>query len=214
MPGQPPAGRRPADAETDADADGAGPDGLPVLAFPSAEAWEAWLDAHHASSPGVWLVIAKRGAGAGSVSYADALDVALCFGWIDGRKGARDEATWLQRFTPRRPGGRWSRINRDKATALIDAGRMRPAGLREVERAQADGRWDAAYEGAATATVPDDLQRALDAEPAAREFFARLDGANRYAILYRVGDARRPETRARRIATYVAMLARGEKLHP
>ncbi len=187
---------------------------LPIIAFPSPGAWEAWLDAEHAASPGTWLKLAKRGTGIATVTYDEALDVALCFGWIDGQKRGFDDAYWLQRFTPRRPAGRWSRINRDKALALIAAGRMRPAGMREVERAQADGRWDAAYEGARTMTVPDDLRAALDASEPAREFFATLDAANRYAILYRVQDAKRSETRARRIERYVAMLAAGEKLHP
>lgn len=187
---------------------------LPVLPFDSREDWRAWLADQHGSSAGVWLKIAKAGSGIASVSYPDAVEVALCFGWIDGQKRPCDEAYWLQRFTPRGPRSRWSRINRDRATALIEAGVMHPAGLREVERAKADGRWEAAYAGQRTATVPDDLRRALDESPAAAEFFATLDGANRYAILYRVQDAKRPETRARRIAKFVTMLANGEKLHP
>jgi uncharacterized protein YdeI (YjbR/CyaY-like superfamily) len=162
----------------------------------------------------VWLKLAKAGTGIASVTYAEALEVALCHGWIDGQKGGFDDEFWLQRFTPRKPRSRWSRINRDKATALIERGEMEPAGLREVDAAKADGRWDAAYEGQRTATVPEDLQRALDANPAAAAFFSTLDGANRYAILYRVQDAKKPETRARRIDKYVAMLAAGEKLHP
>jgi uncharacterized protein YdeI (YjbR/CyaY-like superfamily) len=148
------------------------------------------------------------------VTYAEAVEAALCHGWIDGQKAKLDDARWLQRFTPRKRGSRWSRINRDKAEALIAAGRMRPAGLREIEAARADGRWDAAYDGQRTATVPEDLQRALDADPAARAAFDDLNSVNRYAILYRVQDAKRPETRARRIAQFTAMLARGEKLHP
>ena len=187
---------------------------LPVLPFDSREDWRAWLADQHDTSAGVWLKIAKSGSGVASVSYPDAVEVALCFGWIDGQKKPGDHEYWLQRFTPRGPRSRWSRINRDRATALIEAGVMRPAGLREVERAKADGRWDAAYAGQRTATVPDDLRRALDESPAAAEFFATLDSANRYAILYRVQDAKRPETRARRIATFVAMLAEGRKLHP
>ena len=190
------------------------PDDLPILAFESATAWEAWLAEQHATAPGVWLKLAKRGSGQASVTYAEALDVALAYGWIDGQKGRSDAAWWLQRFTPRRPSSRWSRVNRDKALALIEAGRMQPAGMREVERARADGRWDAAYASQRTMTVPDDLRAALDANPAASAFFATLDGANRYAVLYRVQDAKRPETRARRIEKYVAMLAAGEKLHP
>jgi uncharacterized protein YdeI (YjbR/CyaY-like superfamily) len=187
---------------------------LPILRFASREEWRAWLAAQHATSAGVWLKLAKAGTGIASVTYAEALEVALCHGWIDGQKGGFDDEFWLQRFTPRKPRSRWSRINRDKATALIERGEMEPAGLREVDAAKADGRWDAAYEGQRTATVPDDLQRALDANPAAAAFFSTLDGANRYAILYRVQDAKKPETRARRIDKYVAMLAAGEKLHP
>ena len=190
------------------------PDDLPILAFETPAAWEAWLAEHHATAPGVWLKLAKRGSGHASVTYAEALDVALAYGWIDGQKGRSDADWWLQRFTPRRPSSRWSQVNRDKALALIEAGRMQPAGMREVERARADGRWDAAYASQRTMTVPDDLRAALDANPAASAFFATLDGANRYAVLYRVQDAKRPETRARRIEQYVAMLAAGEKLHP
>lgn len=189
-------------------------DELPVLAFASAEDWRAWLDEHHDTSPGLWLRIARKGTGVSSVTYSEALDVALCYGWIDGQKKKYDDTTWVQRFTPRGPRSRWSRINRDRAQALIDAGRMCPAGQREVDRARADGRWESAYAGQRTATVPDDLAAALADNPAAAEFFATLDSANRYSVLYRVQDAKRPETRARRIATFVAMLARGEKLHP
>jgi uncharacterized protein YdeI (YjbR/CyaY-like superfamily) len=185
----------------------------PTVAFPSCEAWEAWLETEHDRSEGVWLRIAKKGTGVDSVSYAEALEAALCYGWIDGQKRSLDDSHWLQRFTPRTARSKWSRINRDKAQALIDAGRMKPAGLREVERAKADGRWDAAYAGARAATVPDDLQRALDADPEARAFFATLDSANRYAILYRVQDAKRPETRTRRIEKYVAMLHAHETIH-
>jgi uncharacterized protein YdeI (YjbR/CyaY-like superfamily) len=190
------------------------PDELPILPFASPAAWEEWLAAEHATAPGVWLKLAKRGSGHASVTYAEALDVALAYGWIDGQKGRFDEAWWLQRFTPRKPASRWSQVNRDKALALIAAGRMRPAGVREVERARADGRWDAAYASQRAMTVPDDLRAALDANPAANACFAALDSANRYAVLYRVQDAKKPETRARRIEKYVAMLAAGEKLRP
>jgi uncharacterized protein YdeI (YjbR/CyaY-like superfamily) len=186
----------------------------PIVAFPSREAWREWLAASHAESSGVWLKLAKRGGGEVSVTYDEALDVALCFGWIDARKRGLDERWWLQRFTPRTASSKWSQRNREKALALIESGEMQPAGLREVERARADGRWDAAYAGSATATVPDDLRTALDASPAAAEAFAGLDSRNRYAILYRVGEAKRPETRARRIEKFVAMLAAGERLHP
>lgn len=187
-------------------------EGLPVLAFASAAEWDAWLA--RADGGGVWLRIAKRDAGVPGVSYDEAVVAALRHGWIDGRKARGDERSWLQRFTPRRPGSRWSQRNRDTAQRLIDEGRMAAAGLAEVESARADGRWDRAYAGAATITVPDDLREALDADPRAAREFAALDGANRYAILYRVHDAKRPETRARRIATFVGMLARGERLHP
>ena len=185
-----------------------------MLHFESADAWEAWLADSHASSPGVWLKIAKKGSGVPSVDYSEAVDAALCYGWIDGQKGSHDVAFWLQRFTPRGPASKWSRVNTERAEALIQAGRMRPAGLRQVEMAKADGRWRAAYDSQSTATVPADLGVALEANPRAAAFFDALDRANRYAILYRVADAKRPETRARRIATLVAMLAEHNKLHP
>jgi uncharacterized protein YdeI (YjbR/CyaY-like superfamily) len=189
-------------------------DDLPWLAFGSVQAWEEWLAGQHEASPGLWLKIAKKGAGTSTVTYAEAVEAALCFGWIDGQKDKLDDEHWLQRFTPRRPRGKWSKINREKAERLIAEGRMRPAGLREVEAARADGRWEAAYEGQAAATVPPDLAAELDRHPAAREFFATLTGASRYAILYRIQDAKRPETRARRIAKYVAMLAERKTIHP
>jgi uncharacterized protein YdeI (YjbR/CyaY-like superfamily) len=189
-------------------------DSLPVISFESGEAWESWLATEHASSAGVWLKIAKKGSSTQTISYADALAVALCFGWIDGQKGKLDDDFWLQRFTPRKPGSRWSRINTDRAAELIESGRMRPAGQAEVDRAKADGRWAAAYESSSTITVPDDLAAELGRNDGARAFFETLSGANRYAILYRVTTARRPETRAQRIATYVAMLARHETLYP
>ena len=189
-------------------------DDLPTLFFASASEWEAWLEREHERAAGLWMKIAKRGAPRAGVSYSEALDVALCFGWIDGRKAALDSHHWLQRLTPRGPRSRWSQINRDRAQALIDAGRMRPAGHAQIERARADGRWEAAYPGARAATVPEDLEAALSANPAARASFDSLDGANRYAILYRIHDARRPVTRAQRIARFVEMLAAGERLHP
>jgi uncharacterized protein YdeI (YjbR/CyaY-like superfamily) len=161
----------------------------------------------------VWLACVKKDAGVPGVTYAEALDVALCHGWIDGQKRKGDERHFLQRFTRRGPRSRWSKINRTRAEALIADGAMLPAGLAEVERARADGRWEAAYDSHRTATVPPDLEAALAAEPAAAAFFAQLDSANRYAVLYRVQEAKRPETRARRIAKYVAMLAAGEKIH-
>ena len=164
---------------------------LPVVLFASAGELEAWLE-ENGESAGLWLKIAKKGVEPPSVTYAEALELALCFGWIDSQKRGFDERHFLQRFTPRRPGGRWSKINREKAEALIAAKRMRPAGLAEVEAAKADGRWEAAYEGQRTAAVPGDLQRELDANPKAAAFFAELDGANRYAILYRLGEAGGP----------------------
>ncbi|PWI20223.1 hypothetical protein DI272_00480 [Streptomyces sp. Act143] len=187
---------------------------LEIVTFASAEAFEAWLGENHGVSPGIWLRLRKKGPGIVALDYAQALDVALCYGWIDGQKAKADEGWWLQRFTPRRPRSKWSKINRDKVTALIEQGRMRPPGQAEVDRAKADGRWEAAYEGGRTAGVPDDLAAALAADPAAAAFFETLDRQNRYAILYRIQDAKKAETRARRIATYVAMLAKGEKLHP
>src|SRR5215831_19667915 len=189
-------------------------DPLPVVSFESTDAWDAWLAAHHADSPGLWLKIAKKGAAGTTISYSDALDGALCHGWIDGQKGRHDDEYWLQRFTPRKPGSRWSKINTEKAAELIEAGRMRPAGMREVELAREDGRWDAAYAGQRSMAVPEDLERELAGNEAARAFFATLSSVNRYAILYRIADAKRPETRARRIAKYVAMLAAHETIYP
>jgi uncharacterized protein YdeI (YjbR/CyaY-like superfamily) len=189
-------------------------DGLPEIFFASAADWERWLADNHAGSDGVWIKMAKKGSGIDSVRYPEVLDSALCFGWIDGRREALDERHFLQRFTPRRTASRWSRINRDNAEQLIAEGRMRAAGLSEVERAQADGRWHAAYDGQKTIAVPDDLQRELDARPDATAFFADLSSQNRYAILYRLQEAKRPETRARRLAKFVAMLEAGEKIYP
>jgi uncharacterized protein YdeI (YjbR/CyaY-like superfamily) len=186
----------------------------PVLEFASQAEWEAWLAEQHASAPGIWLKIAKKDSGIASVSNAEALDVALCYGWIDGQRRALDDDYFLQRYTPRTARSKWSKINRDHVARLTAAGRMQPAGLREVERAQADGRWDAAYDGQRAASVPDDLAQALAQNDAARAFFATLDSRNRYAILYRIQDAKKPETRARRIAQFVSMLADGKKLYP
>jgi uncharacterized protein YdeI (YjbR/CyaY-like superfamily) len=188
-------------------------DGLPRLPFPSPAEWEEWLENNHAESKGVWIKMAKKGSGIESVHYPDVLESALCFGWIDGRREALDERYFLQRFTPRRPRSRWSRINCEKAERLIRQGRMRPAGLAEVERAMADGRWEAAYEAQSRSVVPDDLQRELDLRPTASAFFAELSSQNRYAILLRLQDAKRPETRARRLAKFVAMLEAGEPIY-
>ncbi len=187
---------------------------LPTRAFGDAEEWDSWLREHHDSAPGVWIKFARKGSGVASVTYMEALHAALCFGWIDGQARSLDEASYVQRFTPRRARSIWSKRNREFATALIESGRMQPAGLREVERAKADGRWDAAYDAPSTATVPDDLRAALDASPDAAAFFETLNAQNRYAILHRIQTAKRAETRARRIETFVAMLARGERLHP
>lgn len=179
-----------------------------------AAAWTRWLRRHHESAAGIWLRIAKKGSGMASIDHPQALEEALCHGWIDGQRKGDDAQYFLQRFTPRTPRSMWSQINRDKACKLIDDGRMQPAGLAEVARAKADGRWDAAYEGASVATVPPDLQAALDANRKAAKFFATLDARNRYAVLFRTQGAKKPETRARRIEKFVEMLARGEKIHP
>jgi len=189
-------------------------DGLPHLPFASAAEWEQWLDENHAVSAGVWIKIAKKSSGIPSVGYPEVLETALCFGWIDSRREALDDRYFLQRYSPRRPRSKWSRINRETAERLIADGRMRPAGLAEVERAKADGRWEAAYAGQRTIDMPDDLQRELDQRPEAKAFFDTLTSQNRYAILYRLQEAKRPETRARRLEKFVAMLEAGETLHP
>ncbi len=185
------------------------------LTVADASAWRAWLAEHHERSPGTWLVLAKKGTtDPTSLSYAEALDEALCHGWIDGQVRRRDEATYRQRFTPRRARSIWSQRNVRNAQRLIADGRMQPAGLAEVERARADGRWDAAYAGSASAEVPADLAAALAAQPAAQAMFDVLTSQNRFAVLFRIAGARRGPTRARRIEQFVAMLARGETLHP
>ena len=184
-------------------------------AFPTVGDWEAWLEEEHErADDGIWLKIAKKASGIESVTHAEALETALCFGWIDGQRKAFDENWFLQRFTPRRRASKWSQINREKVEALIAAGRVRPAGQREYDEAKADGRLDNAYEPQSRISVPPDLQKEFDANPAAARFFETLDSQNRYAVLYRIHDAKRPETRARRIAQYVEMLAEGRKLHP
>jgi len=186
---------------------------LPVLSFATPNAWSGWLAAHHASARGVWLKIAKTSASSASITYAQAIEVALAWGWIDGQKGKLDDAWWLQRFTPRTAKSPWSKINRAKAEALIAAGSMEPPGLAEVERAKCDGRWQRAYDGAGSSSVPADLAAAFASNARALAFFETLDGANRYAILYRVQTAKKPETRAERIARFVAMCARHETIH-
>jgi len=189
------------------------PTDLPVLGFADQPALEEWLEAEHASAPGLYVKLAKKGAGVPSVTYAELVESALCFGWIDGRSNRLDDRFYLQRITPRRSRSVWSQKNVEAAEALIRAGRMRPAGLAAVEAARADGRWERAYAGAATITVPDDLAAALAAEPAAQEAFATLDGTNRYAVLWRVHTAASPATRAGRIAALVQMLAEGRQPH-
>jgi uncharacterized protein YdeI (YjbR/CyaY-like superfamily) len=187
--------------------------GLPVLDFADAEAWETWLATHGGKAAGIWLKIAKAGNAASSLTKAQAIDGALCHGWIDGQIDKYDEAWFLTRFTPRKRTSKWSENNRKRAEQLIAEGRVAPAGLAEIEAARADGRWDSAYAPASTAVEPEDLKAALDAEPAARTFFDTLSGANRYAILYRVQTAKKPETRTARIAKFVGMCARGETVH-
>ena len=182
----------------------------PVLPFATQQDWETWLGEHHAEAECIWLKFAKKGTGIPSISYAEAVESALCYGWIDGQKASFDEEYWLQRFTPRRSKSIWSKVNREAATALIAAGRMQPAGLRQVELAQADGRWERAYDRQSQSTVPADFQSELDKNPQAQAFFESLDRANRYAVLFRIHHAK---NRAASIEKYVAMLARHEKIH-
>jgi len=185
-----------------------------IVLFAEQKDWTAWLDANHTASDGVWLRLAKKGSGIQSVSYAEALEAALCYGWIDAQKKGESEQAWLQRFTPRRSKSIWSKVNREKAAALIKVGRMQPAGIEQVERAKKDGRWDAAYDSPGSAEVPEDLQAALDRNARAKAFFATLDRANRYAILWRIQTVKKADTRARRIRQFVEMLAKHEKIHP
>ena len=186
----------------------------PVIPFESPAAWEAWLAHNHTTSSGVWVKMAKKASGIPTVTHAEALDVALCYGWIDGQRNRFDDVWFLQRFTPRRARSTWSKINCAKVEKLIEEARMQPAGLGEIERAKADGRWDAAYDAQSKATVPPDLQQALDDNPAAAAFFATLNSQNRFAILYRIQDAKKPETRTRRIEKFIAMLNEGTTIHP
>lgn len=189
-------------------------DTLPVLSFVTQQAWEAWLEEHHAESRGAWLKLAKKDATIASVSYAEALESALCFGWIDGQKASHDGLYWLQKFTPRGPKSIWSKVNCEKATALTFAGRMRSAGIGQVELAKADGRWEAAYDPQSKIAIPDDFQRELDANPQAKAFFQTLNSANRYAFLFRIQTAKKPETRTARIKTFINMLINQQKFHP
>lgn len=181
--------------------------------FKSAKAFDAWLKKHHTTSDGLWLKIAKKGAGEPSVTYLEAVEIALCWGWIDGQKKGLDDQHFLQRFTPRRARSIWSKINVDKVAALIEAGRIQPAGQAQIDAAKTDGRWGKAYDSARTSSVPDDLQAALEASPKAKAFFATISASNRYAVLWRVQTAVKPETRARRIAKLVEMLGNGEVVH-
>jgi uncharacterized protein YdeI (YjbR/CyaY-like superfamily) len=189
-------------------------DTLPIVFFDSQPDWEGWLREHHQESLGVWLKLAKKESGIPSVNYAQALEGALIYGWIDGQKAPLDGQFWLQKFTPRRPKSRWSQVNRAKIEALMEAGRMQPAGLRQVEQAKADGRWEAAYPSQSSMTVPEDLQQALDATPTAQAFFETLDSANRYAVLYRIHMAEGDTARAAMIEKMVKMLAEQKKIHP
>jgi uncharacterized protein YdeI (YjbR/CyaY-like superfamily) len=190
-----------------------GKDGRPVLAFASNAEWEAWLDAEHADSDGAWIKFAKKGSGVESVAYAEAVDVALCYGWIDSLVNSLDERFYLQKFTPRRAKSKWSRANCEKIEELTKQGRMKPAGFAQVELAKADGRWEAAYASPANAEVPADLQTALDANSKAAEFWAGLNKSNRFAIIFQLEDAKKPETRVRRLEKFMGMLERGEKLY-
>jgi uncharacterized protein YdeI (YjbR/CyaY-like superfamily) len=187
---------------------------LPLMQFERQQDWAVWLDENHASSPGIWLQIAKKSSQMQSVTYEEALEAALCYGWIDGQKKSYDDSSWLQKFTPRGPKSIWSKINRDKAEVLIRSGQMKPAGLAAVESARQDGRWEAAYDSQRTSTLPNDFQDALDKNPEARAFFATLNSANRYAILFRIQTAKKAETRARRIQQFIHMLENHEKLYP
>jgi uncharacterized protein YdeI (YjbR/CyaY-like superfamily) len=190
------------------------PRDLPVLAFKSQQAFDAWLASRPSDCRGLWLKVAKKSSGITSISRDEAVDAALCHGWIDGQLDRFDEAYWLIRFTPRQPTSRWSEKNRARVLELAGLGRVRAAGLSEIERAKKDGRWEAAYARQSTAEVPDDLRLALSNSRKAKAFFDTLDSKNRFAILYRVHDAKKPETRAARIAKFIAMLGAGETLHP
>jgi len=189
-------------------------DNVPIMSFETQQDWEAWLKENHAETKGIWLKIAKKEARTSSVSYAEALDSALCYGWIDGQKAAFDDKYWLQKFTPRTAKSIWSKVNCGKAEALIAEGRMQPEGLRQVELAKSDGRWERAYESQSKITIPDDFQSELDKNPKAQDFFNTLDSANRYAFLFRIHAAKKPETRSAKIQKFVEMLHQQQKLHP
>ena len=187
---------------------------LPVLPFERQKDWAVWLEKNHATSSGVWIKLARKASGIKSVTYDEALEVALCYGWIDGQRKSHDETSFLQKFTPRGPRSIWSKINTEKAKRLIDGGKMKPAGLKAVESARQDGRWDAAYASQSKAVTPDDLQAELDRNAKAKAFFATLDSRNRYAILHRIHTAKKADTRARRIEQFVRMLEKKEKIYP
>ncbi|EFH84356.1 YdeI/OmpD-associated family protein [Ktedonobacter racemifer] len=189
-------------------------DNLPTIGFATQQDWELWLHANHDGAKGLWVKLAKKESGIPSISYAEALDVALCYGWIDGQKASLDEQYWLQKFTPRGRRSAWSKVNREKAMALIAEGRMQPAGQKQIELAKADGRWEQAYEPQSKINIPDDLQSELDQHPLAKEFFATLDSRNRYAILYRIQTAKKVETRSARIQKFIEMLSKREKIYP
>jgi uncharacterized protein YdeI (YjbR/CyaY-like superfamily) len=188
--------------------------GLPIILFEQPEEWADWLEQHHATSAGLWLRLAKKASGLRSVTYVEAVEVALCYGWIDGQAKSLDESSWLQKFTPRGPKSVWSKINRERVEKLIESGQMKPAGLKAVQAAQQDGRWAAAYDSPSKATVPDDLQAELDKNPEAKAFFETLNSQNRFAILNRIQTAKKAETRARRIQQFIDMLAKQEKIYP
>src|ERR1700730_2699356 len=187
---------------------------LPILPFETWQDWEEWLKERHADSNGVWLKIAKKESRLPTVTYAEALDSALCYGWIDGQKAAFDERYWLQKFTPRRPKSGWSKVNCDKVAALMAQGRMQPAGIRQVELAKADGRWDLAYDSQSKITIPEDFQSELDRNQEAQAFFSTLNSVNRYAVLHRIQIAKKPETRSALIQKYIEMLSNHQKLYP
>ena len=187
--------------------------GLPIMSFETQQDWERWLTEHHTGTKGIWLKIAKKETGILSVNYSEALDSALCYGWIDGQKASVDGQYWLQKFTPRRPKSIRSKVNCDKATELIAEGRMQPAGIRQVELAKADGRWESAYESQSKITIPADFQSELDKNQKAKDFFSALDSINRYAILFRIHSAKKPATRSARINKFIEMLSNNQKIY-
>lgn len=185
----------------------------PIRAFKDPKAWEAWLSKNQTAADGIWIRIAKKASGTKSVNQPEAVEVALCYGWIDAQARPESAAAWLQRFVPRRPRSIWSKINRERALALIASGRMRPAGLEQIERAKQDGRWEAAYDSSRTATVPADFEKELELNPKAQAFFKTISAANRYAILWRLQTAKKAETRAKRLRSFIEMLEKGETIH-